>query len=253
MSRPVMLETATVLSGTAHRSISVTEIVAFIAALLVIAGLFSLWTAVGDRKIARRARGLVAQRPGWTVEQDASLARTRYQQALTWHYKTRKFHWLMAGPLPTGARAEVFQVESLYTSGSASGTRFSTIATVVFPFVLPTVLLGPDDEHPADKRQQPGPPGQPDWRGVKGLAADPEAAAALFTADQLEEVRQHGRAIRMEGHAVVLSIRWHRKPEGMLQLVDEAAALVGRLPAGVLQRAAAQPNPWPGPTAGQPG
>jgi hypothetical protein len=224
-----------------------------VAVVLVIGGLLSLWTAQGDRKIARRARQLVAQRPGWTLEQDASQVRTRYQQAVAWHYKTRTFKWLMAGPLPGGSQAEVFRVHSLYTSGSASGNRHSTVATVVFPFVLPTVLLGPDDDHPVDRRQPPTVPGQVDWRGVQGQATEPEAAAVLFTADQLDEVREHGRAWRMEGHAIVLSVRRHRTPEEMLQLVDEAVALVGRLPAAVLQRAAAQPNPWPGPSAGQPG
>ncbi|MEZ0068578.1 hypothetical protein ABIA32_004607 [Streptacidiphilus sp. MAP12-20] len=214
--------------------------------------LLGLWGWRQDRATARRVVELLASRPGWSWKQKAPEVRFRYQRAVLGHFSQPKFTWWMSGPLSGGRTAETVRVSSERSRGKGTEHRTSTIAVVVFPFSLPSMSLGPDQSRPV-VWQTPVAPGQPDWAGVHGDSEDPEAAAALFTPGALDRVRSGHVQWRMEGCAVVLIQSRGLTPQGMLSLVDEAAGLVERLPAAVLARAVTQPNPWPGPTVGQPG
>ncbi|MEY9847102.1 hypothetical protein [Streptacidiphilus sp. MAP5-3] len=229
MSRPVMLETATVLSGTAHRSVSALDVVLLV---VVVIGVALVWSGGEALVVMLRVRAALAERPGWTWKRDASAMRSGWPRLTEGHVGRARWRWLMSGQVPGAVSADVFRIDSSKPTGKNSNTSVhTTTAIVVFPFPLPRVSLAYDAKavHPE----------QLAWDKLRAEVDDPEAAAALFTMDVLDAARAERYRWEMAGDAVVFTARRSLAPARMLQLVDHAVALVQRLPAPVLDRARA--------------
>jgi hypothetical protein len=198
--------------------------------LLVLFGgvcaLIALSSGVGTGVTMLRVRAAASRRPGWTWQRDASQLRGGHRGLLAGHVGRAKWRWLLTGPLPGGAQAQVFRIHSERLKGKyASEHRDTTTAVVVFPFALPSASLRFAPELAR--------PDYPAWdRLVADPGPDPAVNQALFVPEVLDAARAGKYQWRMEGNTVVLTARARLSPARMPELADHAVTLVERIPVG---------------------
>ncbi|MEY9968602.1 hypothetical protein ABIA33_006686 [Streptacidiphilus sp. MAP12-16] len=204
----------------------------------------------------------LAGRPGWEGSPYAPGVRDRYGVNHPFNAKEREFSWLLHGPLPGGAQAEVFRYITRTGSSRFPTTTFRTVATVVFPHPLPSVSARPVRN--ADEAWAPVSIGSgyaqtfnegafgPLWHGLRGYALDPAVGRAVLCPETLDRTRSLGLDWRMDGHVAMGVVREQRSPQRMLMLVDTLLEFASLIPPEGWESAAAQPDPWPGPSVERP-
>lgn len=211
----------------------------------------------GDKDIEKEVKLALAGRPGWALAPAQELEQ-RYRRASPFSFKERTFGGLLRGPLPGGLSAETFHVLFGDSHDRYHHRTSWTVATVVFPYPLPTASLTVIGDAAV---QESGPGGDvsyaeathgPAFAGLRGFATDPKAAAALFTPAVLGRTRALRADWRMDGRALVAVVREPLPKPAMMTLVDNMAWLGTLLPPQVRETAALQPDPWPGPTVERP-
>jgi hypothetical protein len=212
--------------GPARPILGMNPVVGIAVLLVGMCLLFVVWSAMETLITMLRVRAATSRRPGWSWTRDATQMRGSHRGLLVGHVGRAKWRWLLSGPLPGGARAQVFRIHSERTTGKYSGEhRDTTTAIVVFPFALPNAsltydpdLVRPDSAEWDRLSAEPGP--------------DPALNTALFTPEVLEAARAGKYRWRMEGDTLVLTACARLSPARMLELVDYAVTLVERLPVG---------------------
>ena len=203
----------------------------------------------------------LADRPGWEGSLYAPGVRDRYRHNHPFSVKDRDFAWLMHGPLPGGAQAEVFRVVTRTGTRPPGYTNY-TVATVVFPNPLPSVQARPVRN--ADEAWAPVSIGSgyaqtfnegtfgPLWQGLRGYALDPAVGRAVLCPETLDRTRSLGLDWRTDGHVAMGVVREQRSPQRMLMLADTLLEFASLIPPEGWQSAAAQPDPWRGPSVERP-
>jgi hypothetical protein len=222
-------------------------------------------TVFSNRRVTRQASAAMADRPGWSLEAKAPELKQRYRTGTQFTHTARTFTWRMSGPVQGGGQAEVFRYRANNSQGRTQTSWNYTVAVVVFPHVLPAIQASPvkdtvtagapalfEPVYEVAKTYEESNSG-PAWRGVRGYATDPEAARAVFRPEVLERTRELAMPWRMNGHAAIMIKDGWATPAQMLGYVDAMTQFASYIPEPVWQAAAAaDPDPWPGPTPQRP-